>query len=309
MSKICAFHGGCVDGQTAAWLVARTFGTDDDPMLLVPCAYGDDPPAMSRGDEVWIVDFSFPPAIVSDLCIAVERMDTEDYGDNGMIHLWDHHKTAADQYDGIGSNPVLDIEIDMNRSGAGIAWDRCANLLTLVQDGPDVELIVASVQDHDLWRHDIPWSAEVTDALRAMDFSLEAWDYAMATDYETLAQEGRAIGRFKHQTINQALRGVRCALIGDHWVPAVNVNYSLGSDAAAKLLDVYDAPFAAYYYDGADGIRHWGLRSKPDGADVARIAETYGGGGHVHAAGARGSDEMIEFWNVTRHGPAPLVKR
>lgn len=309
MTKICCYHAGCVDGGTAAWLVARTYETDDDPVVLVPCAYGDDPPVVGPGDEVWIVDFSFPPAVISDLCIAVERMDTEDYGENGMIHLWDHHKTAADQYDGIGSNDLLDLEIDMTRSGAGITWDRCHGR-HLLRRGPDVELIVASVQDHDLWRHEIPWSAEVTDALRSMDFSLDTWDTAMATEHDKLSTEGRAIGRFKHQTISQALRGVRCALIGEHWVPAVNVNYSLGSDAAARLLDVYDAPFAAYYYDAADGARHWGLRSRPDGADVARIAEQYAGGGHREAAGLRGDERMIGFWHDRgQREPAPLVKR
>lgn len=45
--------------------------------------------------------------------------------------------------------------------------------------------------------------------------------------------------------------------------------------------------FAAVFHEGADGWRHWSLRSKPGGADVSEIARAYGGGGHKHAAGFR----------------------
>lgn len=47
-------------------------------------------------------------------------------------------------------------------------------------------------------------------------------------------------------------------------------------------------PFAAAYWDEADGTRRWSLRSsETDGVDVSEIAKLYGGGGHVHAAGFR----------------------
>jgi hypothetical protein len=43
-------------------------------------------------------------------------------------------------------------------------------------------------------------------------------------------------------------------------------------------------PFCLIWYDH-NGRRHFSLRSKQDGADVAKIAVKYGGGGHTHAAG------------------------
>lgn len=52
---------------------------------------------------------------------------------------------------------------------------------------------------------------------------------------------------------------------------------------------------AATYYDDSDG-RRWSLRSTPEGADVAQIAEAFGGGGHKHAAGFRMTrEEAIDF--------------
>lgn len=48
--------------------------------------------------------------------------------------------------------------------------------------------------------------------------------------------------------------------------------------------DAVKAIPGGYYYDTAEA-RHFGLRSADDGADVARIAQEYGGGGHRHASG------------------------
>jgi hypothetical protein len=43
-------------------------------------------------------------------------------------------------------------------------------------------------------------------------------------------------------------------------------------------------PFCLIWYD-RNGQRHFSLRSEAGGADVAKIAVKYGGGGHRHAAG------------------------
>jgi nanoRNase/pAp phosphatase (c-di-AMP/oligoRNAs hydrolase) len=57
------------------------------------------------------------------------------------------------------------------------------------------------------------------------------------------------------------------------------------SEACAMLLERYpDAPFSAYYFDRADGLRQWGLRSIGS-FDVSKIAAKFGGGGHRNAAG------------------------
>ena len=54
----------------------------------------------------------------------------------------------------------------------------------------------------------------------------------------------------------------------------------MASEGANQLAQ--NAPFAAAYYDRADG-RVFSLRSV--GIDVSEIAARYGGGGHHHAAG------------------------
>ena len=72
-------------------------------------------------------------------------------------------------------------------------------------------------------------------------------------------------------------------------VPVVNVPYTMASDAAGTLAE--EALFAASYFDRADGMRVFSLRSRSGGADVSIIASEMGkrlgtaGGGHARAAG------------------------
>jgi oligoribonuclease NrnB/cAMP/cGMP phosphodiesterase (DHH superfamily) len=71
-------------------------------------------------------------------------------------------------------------------------------------------------------------------------------------------------------------------------IPTVNVNYTYGSDTASILCK--GQPFAAYFWMNKDGVLVFGLRSDnndPQAADVAKIAKSYGGGGHKNASGFR----------------------
>ena len=67
-------------------------------------------------------------------------------------------------------------------------------------------------------------------------------------------------------------------------VPAVNVHHKLSSEAAGALAA--GKPFAACYHLAGEYL-NFSLRSDAAGADVAKIAFKYGGGGHKHAAGFR----------------------
>jgi len=64
-------------------------------------------------------------------------------------------------------------------------------------------------------------------------------------------------------------------------VPAVQ-SAVLTSQLGERLSAGY--PFCVIWHD-RDGRRYYSLRSREDGADVAAIATSYGGGGHTHAAG------------------------
>jgi nanoRNase/pAp phosphatase (c-di-AMP/oligoRNAs hydrolase) len=101
-----------------------------------------------------------------------------------------------------------------------------------------------------------------------------------------LITEGIAIERKHHKDIKELLK-VSCRLmyIGDTLVKAANLPYTLSSDAGYELIKE-GQPFGACYYDGPE-YRTFSLRSTDTGPDVAKIAESYGGGGHRNASGFR----------------------
>jgi hypothetical protein len=145
--------------------------------------------------------------------------------------------------------------------------------------------------------------------------------------------EGAAILRYEAALIDGIIRGTRRTMrIAGHVVPVACCPGALASEVGNRLcklgitleqrifgqwVDIGDgasgngilvSPFSATYYDGADGKRHFSLRSPPGGADVGTIAQQmaarfnadwqelctrdhdhregcFRGGGHEHAAG------------------------
>ena len=148
------------------------------------------------------------------------------------------------------------------------------------------------------------------------------------TAKDNLIETGRAILRSRDALVHSVVTTTRRTMpIAGYVVPVANVPHELASDAGHLLCEPklnvdYDPvvqtlrdgipvvvpPFAATYYDGADGRRHFSLRSPEGGADVGEIARgmaahlnwlvterftdfkyewkgVFIGGGHEHAAG------------------------
>lgn len=133
--------------------------------------------------------------------------------------------------------------------------------------------------------------------------------------WQVILREGEAIIRAQAKMLEGTLASThRTMRIAGHVVPCANVPGALASEAGNLLCvnDVtcrscrgsgtfgpepctdclgtgtdpeYDVAFSATYYDGADSKRHFSLRSSPSGADVGKIAQRYGGGGHFHSSG------------------------
>lgn len=260
MSQLCIYHGGCVDGFTAAWIVAKRFPQAD----LVAAGYGDPAPDCTD-DDVYIVDFSYPRAELWALC---ERAES--------VTVFDHHQTAQADLEGF-DHPRARVVFDMDRSGAGITWDE----LHLDEQRLD---LVDYVEDRDLWRLKLKGNAEVYAVLQSHPKTLEVWDTLANTGLADLWAEGAGINRYRQQLIDSAVKEAFEMTIGGHAVMVANCVYAVASEVAGRLSE--GRPFGAYYYD-APGERRWGLRSTVEGLDVSEIAQQYGGGGHKHAAGFR----------------------
>lgn len=300
MKPLCIYHGNCADGFTAAWAVWKRFGDAWDYHAGV---YQNPPPDVT-GRDVVLVDFSYKREVM-------RAMRGHGAGKARSVLVLDHHKSAADDLgtregnfciqiaDWTGpltwerhlDNAAQDIMegavdsvyclFDMNRSGAGIAWD--------FFHSPDTRpKLVRYAEDRDLWRFALPFSREVNAYIFAHEYDFGVWTaLASLLDDETDAvfRMGAAIEKKHHKDVRELVAALRRRMvIGGHEVWAASLPYTLTSDAGHLMAK--GEPFAACYWDTAEG-RVFSLRSTDEGLDVSEIAKQYGGGGHRNASGFR----------------------
>jgi uncharacterized protein len=266
MDATVLYHANCYDGFGAAWAVRKALGPDAQ---YLPVKYGEAPPDGLDRRFVVLVDFSYPRDV---LLALAERV--------GALSIYDHHKTAAADLANC-QHPNIDMVVfDMERSGAGIAWDSFHPVTSRPK-------LIDYVEDRDLWRFRLPSSRAVHAWLKSYPFNFSTWE-ALALDLETrldgVVLQGESILRFQSQQVEIMADNVWWQEIGGHRVPVTNATVDFSEVGEALCLRYPEAPFAAYYLDRADGKRQWGLRSR-GGFDCSVVAKQYGGGGHPGAAG------------------------
>lgn len=294
-NTICIYHGNCADGFTAAWAVYRALGHDD--IEYYPGFY-DKPPPDVKGKHVIMVDFSYKRIVLESMAV-----------DSRTMVVLDHHKTARDDLAGypypgahysqpdieefdrdFGNTTKIHALFDMERSGAGIAWD-------YFHPGKDRPFLVRYVEDRDLWKFDMHDSRELNAYIFAHEYTFENWNN-LAMSFENTQWRlasgrmmGAAIEKKHHKDVKELVEACRRRMkIAGFDVWAANLPYTLTSDAGNLMAQ--GEPFAACYWDTAVG-RTFSLRSTTMGMDVSEIAKHYGGGGHPRAAGFTVSMDRI----------------
>jgi oligoribonuclease NrnB/cAMP/cGMP phosphodiesterase (DHH superfamily) len=299
MNPLCIYHGNCADGFTAAWAVRKAFRGEVDFHAGV---YQTPPPDVT-GRDVILVDFCYKPEAMRALSFKANSILLLDHHKSAEADFphdprtgaefncvwrldrppvaitpnWKHTQTCAamDRNEGVG-RALIYAYFDMNRSGAGIAWD-------FFHPGQPRPALVNHVEDRDLWRFALPGTREIQAAVFSHPYDFDAWDRLAGMDPYTLMQEGTAIERKHHKDVAELVKVCqRSMTIGGHEVLAASLPYTLTSDAGHLMAQ--GRPFAACYWDTEAG-RVFSLRSTDEGMDVSTIAQQYGGGGHRNAAG------------------------
>lgn len=267
MSKqLVIYHGGCYDGITAAWVCKQAMPDAE----FIPATYGQGIVDIAGVDELYLVDFSYPRDVLVEMKSFVKKMV-----------VLDHHKTAQANCEGLDF-----CTFDMEKSGAGLAWDY------FYPNEPRPNL-VNYVEDRDLWRFALPYSEEVHAFISSFPMTFDAWDELNQSLQEKVDlaskayQEGRAIRRYDDMKVVEMCREVQWHTIEGYEIPVVNCPIQFGSKVGHVLLGLYpDAAFSAYYNDAGDGSQRWGLRGRnSDDFDVSEVAKVFGGGGHKKASG------------------------
>ena len=297
MKPLVIYHANCADGFTAAWAVRQAMDAD------FHAAVHGAPPSPAEGRDLVLVDFCYPPHVMLDLQLVAHSILVLDHHKSAEADLPANPKTADDQLtvvriegfdvdadptwslfrgwveqdkcEGIRKAMIYAL-FDMDRSGAGIAWD-------FFHPGQARPALIDHVEDRDLWRFALPGTREIQAAVFSYAYQFEVWDRLMATPVETLRAQGVAIERKHHKDVAELVKvAKRQMVIGHYDVPVASLPYTLASDAGHLMAK--GQPFAACYYD-KEGGRVFSLRSTDRGVDVSEVAKLYGGGGHARAAG------------------------
>lgn len=275
MTKLlCIYHGGCDDGFAAACVVRHAVGPDN--VECVAAHYQQDPPDVT-GRHVVLVDFSYKRPVLLDMATRAKA-----------ILVLDHHHTAAQDlfgfptpngwsaanWDDMGSG--ISALFDMNRCGAGMAWD-------FFFDGMMRPDFINYIEDRDLWRKALPGIEEFTSAVRSYPQDFDVWEDLIGNGAAALISEGVAIQRY-YRLIVEKMKGSGCEAVLAGWPIWISNAPSFAASEVAGELAEKGGKFGATYYQLADGRWSYSLRSRGD-FDVSEIAKQYGGGGHKAAAG------------------------
>jgi hypothetical protein len=296
MSKVlCIFHGGCDDGVAAAWAVRHALG--DSRVEFYPGVYQKPPPDVS-GRDVVLVDFSYKRPVIDRIIESAKS-----------LLILDHHKTAAADLAGLppagvsihewsqklaGAGKPVGVLFDMERSGAGIAWDFFHNLAHDRNYQTERPEFIDYIEDRDLWRKALPGGDQFTIALRSYPQDLQVWDALVARGVPHLIEEGRSIWRYYESRIEEMRKSAYQAEIGFDREDGnaevfrcliANAPYFAASELAGAMAEedgMHD--FGACYFEVRPGEWQYSLRSRGN-FDVSQLALRFGGGGHAKAAG------------------------
>jgi nanoRNase/pAp phosphatase (c-di-AMP/oligoRNAs hydrolase) len=269
------YHNNCPDGFTAAYIAKKRF----PEATLYPRDHGLPVPYEDLiGKDVLVVDFSFRKKEENRAVAAAAK----------SFLILDHHKTAQAELEG-----ERYAVFDMNRSGAGLAWDCLFGKnawprpgIDAIPDGYSRPWWVNYVEDRDLWRHKLPYSKEVNAFIMTFPYTIEGWNRMSALTVEQAIESGKVallqVDHYVREAVKQAQYST-WNIVGQTYSTAVlNVPYLNCSEIGDVLSGGVNV--SVTWFERGDGIIQFSLRSKGD-VDVSKIALVYGGGGHKNAAG------------------------
>jgi len=284
---IIYYHAPCQDGWVAAFVAKLRY----PEARLIPLSYGgfeiETLLEQAKGKDVLMVDFSLKSREANDALNAAAK----------SLLILDHHKTAQEI---IGDAPYA--RFDMDRSGAGLAWDYLFGV-----DSPQAGTLnvvdpfklrrpwyVNYAEDQDLWRWKLPNSREINAYLNVQTRTFSEWknmieflNIGVGDSLQQIALLGRAINQYVNYVVAAAMKDLNVGLwqiLGKTFsVGVVNtgsVTYSqVGEEIYNSEIDI-----ALMWHENNAGQILFGLRSKV--ADVGAIAKCFpGGGGHKVASG------------------------
>ena len=219
------------------------------------------PPPAVEGKTVAILDFAYDLStmrILSSTCKDVMVID--------------HHKTNQQDLKEF-PNAIF----DMNRSGAGMAWD-------FFHPSTPRPPLIDYIEDRDLWKWSLPKSKEFSAGLTLVPHDFKEYQKLEdKTCFDEIMRKGELILEHSETCIKQVCKSATFRKFKGFHIAMVNTSRWM-SEVGNMLAEKSDFAFV-WYYDHKRKHVKVSLRSCGMNADVSTIAQTFGGGGHYNAAG------------------------
>jgi len=192
--------------------------------------------------------------------------------------MLDHHKSAV----ALAVQPWA--TVDLGRSGTGLLYDH-------VGRPPELAEFAALVEDHDLWRHSDPRSAQLAALLGLVGH--ERFISRFASDPRVHFTEGELLlmeveARRRQDYIERRVAQAEQVVIGGRrWAVCFAEQYQ--SDLADALMKGLGVEATAIVNAARATVS---LRARD--LDVSLIARRFGGGGHARAAAFTAAGKPLE---------------
>ena len=259
------YHADCIDGYASAWATWKVFANKARYQAV---RHNTPMPDFSNGTALYIVDFCYP---IDELVLAAQKAS--------KIVVLDHHISAQKDFEAyqkhssIPSN--LEVNIIQNHSGCMIVWQ-------YFQGDIEPPVLLQHIEDHDLWRHQLPKTEEICKALYLrLPVNFSAFE---KINRLTLQKEGAILMKQQQLNVNRLFKARHSIWLNNIKGLAVNAPSMFSSDLGHKLAEKSGTFGLTYFYHGKRQCYDCGLRSIGD-FDVSELAHQFGGGGHKNAAG------------------------
>lgn len=269
---VIVYHYPCTDGSTAELVVRQAlFARDPDSKVVsIPAIHNKDINSFSipedlRGASVIVVDFGLPMSVLQEIAR------------HSKILVLDHHKSTQDAYADFDLPKNVEFVFDMNKSGAGLAWGYF---------NPDKTppWYIDYVQDHDLFLNELSQTEEVSAFIQS--FPLDRIERAFTAGLSEAKLVGHhLLAQRKELAANIAKTAVVVDL-GAIMAHVVNVGFPLAQIVLHHLLRQNECQISIGYFR-VGGAWKLAVRSAEASPVTALdFCKQFGGGGHIHAAGA-----------------------
>ena len=275
--NVFLYHKNCDDGFGAAWAAWKKFGKRG---TYIGSAPSDNPPSGLEGKHVYLMDLCYPVDVIKKLLKTTKSLT-----------VLDHHISSKEAIE-LVSNRIFNS--NFTHSGAFLAW----KYFHLSQKVP---LLLKVVEDVDIWKWKISHAHELSASLRTYERNFSTWS-RLAREWENVQtrkkyiDEGHAILKEQRTQVKSAVDDALLVRFCGHKTLVSNSSMfvsEIGNELVKKI-----PPIGIIWSQRKDKIVV-SLRSNGK-ADVSRLAQKFGGGGHKTAAAFRLKLDQKLPWKIIK---------